>query len=433
MKSTLKQQLLTLAVLTSLAGAPLVAMAATFTDVQGSWAASAITQLSQEGIIGGYPDGQFRPDNNITRAEFSTVLKKALNLQTSSNASMFTDVPSSNWAAPAIEAVRSTGLVSGYPNQMFMPNKNITRAEAASVIVNASKMPLVDEAEASQILSAYSDGNQVPSWARRHMATALKGRLAAMSPSQGRLLMPNDAATRADVAAMTQNLRVAVNTSGGSNTYSNVATNLPNGMSGSNTNTTLSSGVSIVPAATKFTATLNNGIDSETAKVGDTIMLTLDQGLTSSSGKVVVPSGSVIKGKVSQVTPGGRIGQYGSVALVFSELITPDNQRVSLDAQVATDDGLLRGDTTKGRVLKTIGTAAVGAGTGAAMGTGLGSIIGNNKQSVGKGAVYGTAIGTGLGALASLGRKGKEVDLRSGDKLEIQLTEPLTMAPSANN
>ncbi|MGJ8495984.1 S-layer homology domain-containing protein, partial [Glaesserella parasuis] len=95
-----------------LAGAPLLATAAIFPDTQANWARNAIQTLSDQGIITGYPDGSFRPDGLVTRAEFSAVLVKALGLNASaSGAQTFSDVPTTHWAYPSIETVRASGLV----------------------------------------------------------------------------------------------------------------------------------------------------------------------------------------------------------------------------------------------------------------------------------------------------------------------------------
>src|SRR5690606_35622609 len=113
------------------------------------------------------------------------------------------------------------------------------------------------------------------------------------------------------------------------------------------------------------------------------VTLQLDQPLISSDGLVVVPMGSQIVGVVKTVEPAGRTGRPAKMDIDFTEVVLPDGQRLTIVGSVATDNGLLEGQSTKGRVLKAAGTTAVGAGLGAALGTAMGPLSGGE---VGKGA-----------------------------------------------
>jgi hypothetical protein len=97
--------------------APLVVAAPTlaqskFTDVQGNWSQSCITQLASQGIISGYPDGTFRPNASVTRAEFAAMIGKAFsNAQRTRNPVQFVDVPANYWAYTAIETASQAGFL----------------------------------------------------------------------------------------------------------------------------------------------------------------------------------------------------------------------------------------------------------------------------------------------------------------------------------
>jgi len=104
--------------------------------------------------------------------------------------------------------------------------------------------------------------------------------------------------------------------------------------------------------------------------------------------------------------------------------VTPNGQHYSIQGSVATPDGQLHGNDTKGRILKAATTTAIGAGLGAALGTAMGPLSGGH---VGKGAIYGTAVGAGAGAVAAAIQKGKPVTLKSGDQLKIKLDQPLSV------
>ncbi|WP_181186164.1 C40 family peptidase [Alkalicoccus urumqiensis] len=110
-----------------------------FNDVSSSTFASGdIASVTAAGVMGGYEDGSFRPTEPITRAEIATMFDRAFNWKTtpSGNAS-FSDVSSSSWAAPHISRLASIDQVSGYEDGTFRPDQNMTRAEFASVLHRA--------------------------------------------------------------------------------------------------------------------------------------------------------------------------------------------------------------------------------------------------------------------------------------------------------
>lgn len=424
MKQT-KTKLLTLALTVQMAAMPLLASAAMFQDTQTNWAKNSIQTLSDQGILTGYPDGSFRPEGLVTRAEFSAMLVKALALNTSATgAQTFNDVPSTHWAYPSIETVRATGLVSGYPNGQFMPSRSISRAESMAILANAARIPMPSDASINQTLSQYRDAASIPTWARPAVAASIQAGIYANEPSAGNAIDPMKPATRAEVAAMVQNLRERLNLAGapagqaGQTTGGMTMGTTPGG-------TVLQGRVATVPANTKFTGTLSQGVlSSELNKVGDEIRLTVDQPLVSSDNKVIIPTGSQIIGRISQIQPAGRTGKPATMDIDFTQIVTPDGQSYTIQGSVATEDGMLHGDTTKGRVLKALGKTAVGAGLGAALGTAMGPLSGGK---VGKGAIYGTAVGAGAGAITAAAQKGKDVTISSGDKLEIKLDQPINV------
>jgi hypothetical protein len=108
----------------------------TFSDVSSaSWYGQPVTLLSSLGLLSGYADGTFRPDALITRAEFVTMLTALSSLETTSQAA-FSDVPASHWAQKNIQSAAAKGWVAGYPDGTFRPDQAVTRAEAV-VILNA--------------------------------------------------------------------------------------------------------------------------------------------------------------------------------------------------------------------------------------------------------------------------------------------------------
>lgn len=168
-------------------------------DTKGHWAESYVGQLTQRGIIGGFPDGSFKPDDGITRAQFAAIAVKALNLPGASGPASFADVSASYWANKAIAAVSQAGLVTGFPDGTFKPEDKITRAQA--LVILAKALPAQGAADIS-ILNSYGDGSSVPAWAAPSVAKAAKAHILVSYPDPSQI-KPNVNATRADVAALT--------------------------------------------------------------------------------------------------------------------------------------------------------------------------------------------------------------------------------------
>lgn len=111
-----------------------------FPDVSRTmFAAPAISFLKARGVISGFPDGMFKPQMNVTRAEFAKMAVEARGLTLIDTETLpFNDVPRNHWAFRFIATAKAAGLVEGYPDGSFRPNNNITRAEIAAILVRAA-------------------------------------------------------------------------------------------------------------------------------------------------------------------------------------------------------------------------------------------------------------------------------------------------------
>jgi hypothetical protein len=170
-----------------------------FSDVPSSyWGYQAITSLSAKGIVSGYPDGTFKPNNNITRAEFATMLVKATGLSTTSTSTSFTDITPSDWCYNSVNTAVYAGMVSGMGNGLFAPNAPITREQMVVMVAKAmgNKAPNIDGTQ----LNAFGDESSVSSWAVTGMEKSIKAGI--VSGMTANILSPQDNATRSQAAAM---------------------------------------------------------------------------------------------------------------------------------------------------------------------------------------------------------------------------------------
>ncbi|MEB3827645.1 glycoside hydrolase family 10 protein [Phormidium sp. CCY1219] len=171
-----------------------------FSDVRGHWAQTCIQELKTRGIFNGYPDGTFRPNLPVTRAEFATAIDTAFaDITPVREAREFVDVPARDWAHPAIRAAYRTGFLSGYPGGRFNPRQKITRVQA--LVGLASGLQYSPRGNSESILTeVFDDAEQIPGYARLGVAAATQRRLAVNYPNP-RQLNGDRFATRAEIAA----------------------------------------------------------------------------------------------------------------------------------------------------------------------------------------------------------------------------------------
>lgn len=167
----------------------------TLTDIAGHWAGNNIKELFVLGAISGYPDGTFRPDKEITRAEFATILVKALKLEQQSG-KVFGDT-AGHWAKDAIATVAHYGIVRGYDANTFRPDDFITREQMAAMIVRAVKLtPAIEEL-------SFTDSGRISGWAKEAVATAVKNGIMKGYPDN--TIRPQAKTTRAEAVTVIVN------------------------------------------------------------------------------------------------------------------------------------------------------------------------------------------------------------------------------------
>jgi parallel beta-helix repeat protein len=168
-----------------------------FRDVpEGYWAKAYIEALAAKNIIAGFPDGTFKPNEPVTRAQFATIVTKALNPPMKRAGINFRDVASNFWAYGAIQSAYRSQFLAGYPDGTFKPQQQIPRVQALVSLANGLGLTANDQ----NVLSFYSDAAQIPNYALSPVAAATARQLVINYPT-ARQLNPNRPATRAEIAA----------------------------------------------------------------------------------------------------------------------------------------------------------------------------------------------------------------------------------------
>ena len=139
------------------------------TDLEGHPASREIAEAVGLGIVNGYPDGTFRPDASVTRAEFAAMLMRGLKPQVEGAALTFKDKEAiSDWAIAPIAQSVQLGIINGYGDNTFRPNAKITRAEMITMVMRASGL---DTSNAPQ-LTEFTDDKAIPAWAKPSVSKA---------------------------------------------------------------------------------------------------------------------------------------------------------------------------------------------------------------------------------------------------------------------
>lgn len=178
-----------------------------FSDVNRTyWAVPFITALEQRDIVSGFPDGSFRPNQPVTRAEFAAQLQKAFARDRQSAPINYGDVPEGFWGVDAIDSATRMGFMKGYPGNVFRPESPVSRAEVLVALMTGLGLPTPQTA--GDTLEIYRDAADIPNYATTKVAGATQSELVVSYPNPD-TLNPREPATRADVAAMIYQALVA--------------------------------------------------------------------------------------------------------------------------------------------------------------------------------------------------------------------------------
>lgn len=171
-----------------------------FMDVNSSyWANDYVQALTEASIISGFPDSTFRPDEEMTRAQFASILSGGFSTPAVRDPISFSDVPADHWAAGAISSAYAKGFLSGYPDGTFGLDQPITRLEV--LLSLTSGLGIDTSGEAGEALEAFADSGEIPDWAVDAIAAATNNQLVVNYPDV-RQLNPQQNATRAEIAAI---------------------------------------------------------------------------------------------------------------------------------------------------------------------------------------------------------------------------------------
>jgi hypothetical protein len=178
-----------------------------FSDVAADyWARPFIAALAQRGIVTGFSDGTFKPDEPVSRSQYAALIETIFQTDTAQNPIAFNDIPENFWATPAINTAVKTGFMKGFPEGTFQPDQPISRVQVLASLVNGLKV--AQPASPTEVVKLYQDSAQIPTWAVPAAASATQTGMVVNYPARG-VLNPNQPITRAEISAVVHQALVA--------------------------------------------------------------------------------------------------------------------------------------------------------------------------------------------------------------------------------
>ncbi|PKQ87201.1 hypothetical protein CXK86_31640 [Paenibacillus sp. BGI2013] len=179
-----------------------------FTDVTNHWAKDAINDMGSRMIVTGVREDIFEPNRSITRAEFSAMVVRGLGIVPLTGETSFIDVNKSDWFADYIYTAHEYQLIEGYNDAEFAPMDTITREQAMTIIAKAMKItginPDLLPDQVNTLIGQYKDDSSISSYARGHIAAGLATGI--MNGRTTTTIQPKGQITRAEVATLLQKL-----------------------------------------------------------------------------------------------------------------------------------------------------------------------------------------------------------------------------------
>lgn len=306
-----------------------------FPDVSDNhWAAAEIRILSEQGVIVGYPDGTFKPDDNVTRAEFAAMAIRALGQEHTKVAQPvhFSDINEDFWAYQDIQKALYFDLISCEKSgDLFRPEDSVSRAESLSVAVNALTTETISVAKAKEVLAAkYIDAHIVPEWFLIPAGKAEILGMVVVAPSADKAALEADRpATRAEVAAILFKMMEQAKLN--PNAKLAEAMRKKTGEGFVIDSATVQGSVGTIPAGTIVPIKLNSYISTRSSESGAMYTARVPQNYVTKDKYILIREGAALKGQLLDVRPGKYFVRNGVLVLQNALITTDNDQTASLE------------------------------------------------------------------------------------------------------
>ena len=401
------------------------ANAAVYSDVPAEyWANTEITAVVNDGILPLLGDNAYLPEQEVSRSDFNSALLRTLGhkkVTSTSVSSPFADVDSSRSDYGDIILSSQLGLIYGYSDGSFKPDRLMTKAEAASVISHITK----DFKGNLRALAPFKDRNDIPAWAARQFAKTIDLDVYVAYPDADELL-PNKQLNRAEAAVLLYKLKQKL--SAVKEQFVNkqneeiIGTEHLNVTKKAEVNeVTVTNLRKIVLAKNILKGYFYTDFTSKTAEVGDVVTFTAKEDIYTEEGTLVIPVGTTMKSIITSLEEKKWWNKNDKVTVEFEKMVLPSGVCVPFKADVLNHNGVLTENRWAKPVAYTVGGALVGGGAG----VGIAGFTGHHHY--GNGVAIGTPVGAGLGLLTGLTTPGRTYKANDGEYVWLELTQDLVI------
>ena len=312
-----------------------------YTDMdQNHWAYQSIKFLTEVGVVVGYPDGTYKPDIPVTRAEFASMAIKALG-QEDANVTQdihFSDVKPNFWAYNIIKKAVYFDLIPDAKDTDFRPYDSVTRAEAITIAVNALTTSQISEQRAQDIIAkSYEDYTQMPAWFLISAAKAQLLDLVVVMPGNEGKLESDRPANRAEIAALLYKMMQEAKLNPNAKLAESMQKRTADGYIVDNVR--VQGSIGIIPAGAIFPIQMETVVGSQISNVTDIYTAKVPKNIVTKDKYLLIEQGSDLKGQVKHIQRAKLFKQNGEVIIKNELLVTPNDQAVMLYGVATLDPG----------------------------------------------------------------------------------------------
>lgn len=303
MKKSIMSLVLSLCIIATIAGN---AFAKSYPDLPSShWAYKQVQALTDEDVLVGYPDGNFKPDETATRAEFAAMVIKALHQDKAplKKTFEFSDVQYKHWAYNVVQRAINFDLIKDTADNKFRPEDTITKKEAMDIMVASLNLDKLGLFKAQKAIGTFKN--------------------------------PDAPITRAEMAFGLYNMQVQARLN--PNKKLSDAMRAKKGEGYILKGVTIDGTVATIPAGTTIPVMLLTSLNSSVNKKGEVFVVKANKHLVSKDYYIVIAQSSKIDGEVTSVTPGRLFIRTGKMGLETKTITTPIEQVANFPGAINTD------------------------------------------------------------------------------------------------